>query len=399
MEDRSLETILKLWLIKDLGLKTINKILNAAVLQHKSNLNDIFQISVDEIAKKYQIPLKHALLIQQNKHNASWKYELAKASDHKVKIISLFDKKYPYLLKQIAYPPPIIYYKGNIEFDFSRSISIVGTRNASMYGVNCTKKIIKQLAKIDNQITIISGLAIGIDSIAHKCALENRLKTIAVLGNGLASIYPKSNTYLAEQILGSGGALISEVPVNNAPLAKNFPLRNRIISGLSPVLMVMEASLKSGSLITARLAQEQNREVFALPGPIDAASYEGSLSYIKQSKANLLTKAEDVILFLDTQYQRQSIPTQVLNNIERSQQKTDLQFNSLIVPALKDELETKIFNCLSNNKILIDEIINETGLDTAKVLGVLMEFQMRGFLEHKENGSYQLKPNVKFKLI
>jgi len=220
-------------------------------------------------------------------------YEMEKLEKENINIMTIQDDSYPKLLKEIYDPPAMLYVKGSFKPNDELSLGIVGTRNISEYGKQITPIITSQLTKAG--ITIISGLARGVDSLAHQIALDNKGRTIAVLGSGIdsKSIYPAVNKYLAEKI-SENGAVISEFPINTKPLPQNFPQRNRIISGLSLGILVIEASQKSGSMITARNALEQNRDVFAIPGHILSENSLGPNNLIKMG-AKLVTKTSDIL--------------------------------------------------------------------------------------------------------
>lgn len=203
-----------------------------------------------------------------------------------IDIISIEDKQYPYILKEIYDPPICLYIRGNKEILNNKSISIVGCRKATDYGRKVARDFAYNISKQD--INIISGLAIGIDSEAHLGAVEANKKTIAVLGNGLDTIYPKENINLSQKILDSGGTIISEYPLGTKPKKENFPARNRIISGMSNGLLVVEAKEKSGTLITVDFALEQGRDVFVVPGNIVSENSAGTNDLIKQG-AKLVT--------------------------------------------------------------------------------------------------------------
>lgn len=203
-----------------------------------------------------------------------------------IDIISIEDKQYPNILKEIYDPPICLYIRGNKEILNNKSISIVGCRKATDYGRKVARDFAYNVSKQD--INIISGLAIGIDSEAHLGAVEANKKTIAVLGNGLDTIYPKENINLSQKILDSGGAIISEYPLGIKPKKENFPARNRIISGMSNGLLVVEAKEKSGTLITVDFALEQGRDVFVVPGNIVSENSAGTNDLIKQG-AKLVT--------------------------------------------------------------------------------------------------------------
>jgi len=210
-----------------------------------------------------------------------------------IKKITLSDSNYPRLLKEISDPPQVLYLKGEIKKEDETAIAIVGTRNYTSYGKRIAEEITSDL--VERGITIISGLAKGIDTFVHKTALEKGGRTIAVLGSGidLKSLYPASNRGLAEKII-NNGAILSEYPPGTRAKKYFFPQRNRIISGLSLGVIVVEAPHKSGALITANCALEQNREVFAVPGPVYSSSSEGTNRLI-QSGAKLTMNANDVL--------------------------------------------------------------------------------------------------------
>ncbi len=208
----------------------------------------------------------------------------------RVRAVSIFDDDYPENLKNIYSPPIVIYVKGKIRPEDADAVAIVGSRRPSYYGISACEKLADQL--VSRGITVISGLARGIDTMAHKGALKSG-RTIAVLGSGLNYIYPPENRKLAEEIC-EKGAVISEFPMNTPPNRRNFPKRNRVISGLSLGVLVVEASEKSGSLITANFALEENRELFAVPGEVSSRTSTGSNNLIKQG-AKLAENADDII--------------------------------------------------------------------------------------------------------
>jgi len=209
-----------------------------------------------------------------------------------MQIITIKDKNYPELLKKIYNPPQKLYIFGKLKKQEKYPLAIVGARKISNYGKRITRLFAETLAKAG--MTIVSGLAIGVDGLAHQIALEKNARTIAVLGSGLNIIYPPAHKKLAQGIIDSGGAVISEYPPNTSPTKKTFPARNRIISGLSFGVLVVEASKKSGALITARTAIEQGREVFVIPGRINDFNSEGC-NYLIKMGARLVTDPEEII--------------------------------------------------------------------------------------------------------
>jgi len=218
------------------------------------------------------------------------------STQYKIKIITWQNKAYPKKLRNIYAPPPLLYCFGNIALLKNPAIAIVGSRKITDYGRKVTEKLTGDIVRQFN-LVIISGLAKGVDSVAHKTCLKMNGKTVAVLGSGINVIYPAENKNLYWQIIKSKGLIISEFPPNTTPSAGNFPQRNRIVAGLSQAVIITQAAKKSGSLITARLALEAGIDVFAVPGPIDNHYFEGASWLIKQG-ANLITSIDDLPQFI-----------------------------------------------------------------------------------------------------
>ena len=218
--------------------------------------------------------------------------EWQRISRQNIRLILTDDQEYPSLLREIPFPPLGIYIKGKLPKNNETQVAIVGTRKATMVGRDIAERFAKELG--ENGITIVSGLALGIDSASHLGALKAKAKTIAVLGNEIGSFYPRQNHRLAKQILETGGCIISEYPLGCPTYRNNFLARNRIISGLSTGVIIIEAPFESGSLNTARYAIEQNREIFVVPGPLNNKNYEGSLKLLREG-ARLVTSAENIL--------------------------------------------------------------------------------------------------------
>ncbi|MDD3098509.1 MAG: DNA-processing protein DprA [Candidatus Pacebacteria bacterium] len=258
--------------------------LNALNIAFADNFLKLFSLlssgqSLEEIWKTLYLPQRIDPLRE-------WK----QLKEEKIDFIQTIDKKFPPLLKEINYAPFGIYIKGDIPIQ-QPFIAIVGTRKVSPYGKLVTEKIVQELTKYN--FVIVSGLANGVDTIAHKTALENKGKTIAILGSGIKNIFPLTNRKLAQEIT-KNGALISEYSLRAPALKQYFPWRNRIISGLCLATIVIEAPEKSGALITARFALEQNREIFATPGSIFNKNSSGTHNLIKQG-AKLVSQIEDIL--------------------------------------------------------------------------------------------------------
>jgi DNA processing protein len=217
--------------------------------------------------------------------------ELERVERAGVRLISCEDAGYPAALAQIPAPPPLLYVRGQISGVDDWSVAVVGTRSPTTYGREATRRIVGELAAAG--VTVVSGLAIGVDTIAHAAALETGGRTIAVLGSGLDQVYPERNRALAEQIV-ANGALVSEFPLGTRPTPQLFPVRNRIISGLSLGTLVVEAGEKSGALITVRFALEQGRDVFAVPGPIFSPKSAGPNQLIRDG-AGLVSRGQDIL--------------------------------------------------------------------------------------------------------
>jgi DNA processing protein len=298
------------------------------------------------------------------KTKVDWKLvgkQLELMEKNQVQLLTFKDEAYPENLKAIYDPPPFLFIKGEIEERDRNAIAIVGSRAASPYGKKIAEKIGRELAK--RGITIISGLAWGIDSIGHLAALKENSRTIAVFGSGLDVIYPSENRKLAEKII-RNGAILSEFFMGTKPERPNFPRRNRLISGLSLGVVVIEAGPKSGALLTAQHALEQNREVFAVPGNIGAKTSEGTNKLIKEG-AKLVTKVEDILEEL------KMITT--LEQKERSRIEKDLSQLS--------EAERIIYNLITDEPYHIDKIAQNTNVATSQALSTLLSLELKGFIK------------------
>lgn len=274
------------------------------------------------------------------------------------------DSLYPAILKEIPDAPERIFVRGNWSnmmqaMQNIEAIGVVGSRKATPYGIATTKQLVGSIA---SNTIIVSGLAYGIDALSHEMSLAAGGLTIAVLGSGLddASIYPAKHLSLAKEIVGKGGVLISEHPVGTPPLPHHFPLRNRIIAGLSSKILVIEAGEKSGALITAKLALDYNREVLAIPGSIMNEMSAGPNSLI-QAGATPVLKASDIV---------------VISSNQKSQNLTDD--------------EQKIYKALVSNPLHLDAIVRETELPTAIVMSTLTMLEMKGVVINSGSGTFSI---------
>ncbi|MEW6006919.1 MAG: DNA-processing protein DprA [bacterium] len=260
-----------------IGLNMIRGIPSYKLNLLLKNLADPFSASYSSL--KEIIEEEWADLICKERKKIDIKKEIKLAKENGIRIIVVEDEEYPESLKLISDPPIVLYIKGKIIPDDKLSIAIVGSRHSSSYGRNVCEMLGRELSKLG--FTIVSGMARGIDTIAHRACLEAKGRTIAVLGSGLLNVYPSENKPLFEKIC-ENGAVISEFPLDTPPFKDNFPRRNRIIAGLSLGCVVVEAKERSGALITARLAMESGREVFAVPGEITKETSKGTNKLIKE---------------------------------------------------------------------------------------------------------------------
>ena len=281
--------------------------------------------------------------------------ELKKAKDLGVYILTFRDQGYPKNLLQIYDPPPLLYVRGKLDKGDSPMVAMVGSRKGSPYGRAVTKKISKALAAVG--VTVVSGMARGIDTCAHLGSLEAGGMTLAVLGCGIDIMYPPENERLFLDII-DHGAVISEFPLSTPPEGKNFPKRNRIISGLSLGVVIVEATADSGSLITASHALEQGREVFAVPGNVGMATSQGTHALIKQG-AKLVEGAQDILVEIIPQFEGTVIREET--------------------PALNDE-EDGILQILSHNPLHIDEISRLSQMEIRRVSTILLELELKGVI-------------------
>lgn len=276
------------------------------------------------------------------------------------KIVTYWDNKYPQLLKNIYYPPLILYILGNVIDNDSQSISIVGTRTATNYGKSMVTKFTTSL--VENNITIVSGMARGIDSIAHKTAIKQNGRTLAIIGSGLDVIYPPENKKLFHDIK-EQGAVISEFPLGTNPDAQNFPKRNRIIAGISLGTLIVETRNNGGAMQTAKHALDQNKEVFAIPGNLTSEQSNGTNTLIQRNGAKLVTEPDDLLIELQLK-----LKPEIGINIPKP--KLDLSL-----------FEEKIYNLLDQEPKQIDKIASESSLSISDSLINLLSLEFKGIVQ------------------
>lgn len=296
--------------------------------------------------------------------------EIEKLERKKYSILTLEDEDYPEYLRETFDPPFVLYCAGKVEALKGPAVSVVGARKPSPYGRAVAEKLARELAS--RGIVVVSGMARGIDSIAHWGALEGG-KTVAVLGSGLENIYPRENRRLFEKII-ERGAVISEFPAKSRPLGFHFPIRNRIISGLSLALVVVEATKKSGSLISARLALDQNREVMAVPGNITSDLSQGT-NWLIKTGAKLIECWEDVAEELPSPLKEE------LLSQKKEEKKRPISLNPR---------EEKVFSLLKPDSLAhIDELIEGSDLSVSEVLSVLLNLELKGLIVQRPGKYFQ----------
>jgi DNA processing protein len=345
----SLEALVALNMAGSIGSSRLDKL-----LEYFIRPQDIFNASVSELIRVSGIGENLAGRIHSFKKEDLEK-ELKAAAKLDLKIITITGAGYPENLRNIPGAPIVLYVKGEIRPEDNFAIGIVGSRQASFYGLSTAEKFASELSA--QGFTIVSGMARGVDTSAHRGALKVSGRTLAVMGSGFNNIYPRENKELAEEI-SRVGAVISEFPLNEQPLKENFPRRNRIISGLSLGLLVTEAARNSGALITADFALEQGREVFALPGKIDSESSSGTNALIKQG-AKLVTGVEDILEeFSLTPVSPEKIGVSPKHN-------------------LKNEEENRLYGLITPGGVSLDELIEKANMDIPEISAILLALQLR----------------------
>jgi len=361
--------LLHLSLIKNVGPASILKIINK--LKNDFYLQDLYFCQVGDFVKKFGLSIRISKIIFDGlKDKKNLEEELSLIEKYKIELLSFLDEKYPESLKQIYHPPLIIYSKG-ASLQSSKKIAIVGSRKADNYGKKTIKNILPELIK--NNYTIVSGGAVGIDSIAHEETIKLGGETIAIFGSGLMCPYPKSNKELFRKIVQNSGTLISSFPLKTPPSRGNFPARNRIISGLSDGCLVIQAARKSGALITTNFALDQGKQVFAVPGPIENEISQGCHKLIQQG-AKLVTCANDIF---------EELGAQILKP-ERS-----ITTERPITPAKQIlKHESPILKHLSH-PCSIDELSNKTKFSVEKLQAELFSLQLNGKVRQNFAGLWE----------
>jgi DNA processing protein len=344
--------LLKLYSIPGIGSVRMRQLIGTF-----GSPQEVLDAPVQKLIRVPSIDRAIALKIKRDVDDKFVQQQLDLLNKFEIKIMSFWDEGYPEPLKRIFDPPAFIFYKGNFNPEDKLALAIVGTRVPTQYGKIVTEQICRNL--VENGITVVSGLARGVDTLAHRSAVINKGRTIAVLGSGLDTIYPPENRKLAEEIV-QCGALISEYPLGTLPDAGNFPRRNRIISGLSMGVLIIEAGIKSGALITAFQALEQNREVFAIPGPITSGKSAGTNQLIKEG-AKLVQNISDILKELEG-----PLKLKTGNGAQK-------------VMSLSG-VEKEIYDLLGKEPVHVDRLVQSSRKSAPEVLTALLSLELMGLI-------------------
>lgn len=345
-----------------IGSQTLKK----ALAPFGDNPEKLWKAGNSDLRRKMDPKIAELIIEAKNLFNPET--EIEKLQKFNIGYMTMYDKEYPKLLAEVPDGPVILYIRGSMKALKIPSIAVVGSRKFTHYG----QKVAYQLSKSCSEagLGIVSGLALGIDAVAHKAALDAGGITIGVLGCGLDRIYPASNLSLAREIIEKNGAVISEFPPGTPPMKYNFPTRNRIIAGLSLGTLVVEAAEQSGALITAYQALEYNREVFAVPGNVDSEMSKGT-NLLIQKGAKLITKPEDIL---------EEFNIEAKKTEEKSRE---------ILP--ENENEKAILEILSSGEKLVDTIVSTSKLNIISVNTALTIMEMKGTVENIGGGRYKIR--------
>lgn len=354
------------WLcnIKGIGHKKIKKLLQ--VFESPYN---IYKAKEKEYNLIKVLKEKDILQLIKTKNEKKLFLKYNQLVDNNIKLVTIDDECYPNRLKNIYDPPYVLYVRGQFPDQNKLCIAIVGARKSTIYGREMARYFARKLA--ENNVEIISGLAKGIDTAAHKGALESNGNTYGVLGNGLKVCYPKENQELSRQ-MGKKGGLITEYDLNILPNPAHFPLRNRIISGLSQGILVIEAAKKSGSLITVEMGLEQGREIFAIPGRVTDIYSEGTNNLIKMG-AKLVSNVDDILEEFKLQ-----INSKMVNDTKKQNK----------IQELLDKTEKKVYSCLSLEPKFIDDIANISKMNIQDIMHILFMLEMKGVVKQLPNKNF-----------
>lgn len=362
--------------VPNFGVRTARVVLKKTGVEHAE---DLFSLTVNDLLKVHGIGKERAVSLTQFDDWGKVDKILEKTDKSGAQLLSLSDPAYPMLLKQTFDPPIILWVKGNPAALSKPGIAVVGTRNPGRYGLNQAEKWSREICKAGLQIN--SGLAYGVDAIAHKTAVESGGTTVAVLGSGIDRIYPNRNIRLAAEIIEKNGAVVTEYPPGTKPDAVNFPERNRIVSGISYGTLVVESGVKGGSMITARLALDQNREVFVIPHPLKYLKGEGCNYLIRTGQGKLVQTMDDLLEELSFQTE----------NGADAEAEPDVTSKKWETAEQLSEREVDLCETLSENSLHIDLLAEKMETEPYKLSPILLELEMKGLIKQKAGKYFELK--------
>ena len=342
------------------------------LLQHFGSASDVFKAKQSELEKLEGIGVVRAQSIKNFNDFSVAQKEIEFIEKYKIRTLFLTDADYPQRLLNCYDSPTLLFYKGTANLNASKVLAIVGTRSDTDYGKQFTEKLVRDLSNQD--ILIVSGLAYGIDATAHKAAVKNGLPTVGVVGHGLDKIYPSDHTTLAKDMIKEGGGILSEFFSGTKPDKHNFPLRNRVVAGLSDATVVVETHAKGGSMITAKLADAYNRDVFAVPGRTTDSKSEGCNHLIKYNKAMLLTSADDLLEVMGWQQKKK----------EKSKKQKELFIE------LSTEEKLLIHMLQEKETVHIDEMNISSGLSSSAIAAALLNLELQNVIASLPGKSYKL---------
>lgn len=361
-----------------MALKHINGVSDSIIsliVQNRGTISGIFQERPDFFYGLNIQDVTAEKILAKSFNEQAIESQIKRAESAGVSIITLEDERYPKMLKEIHTPPALLYVKGNHECLNNICVGVVGSRSCSKMAENFAYKLSRELSAVG--ITIVSGFAYGIDIAAHKGAVETGA-TACVLGSGLANIYPAAHTKYIDTIIEKGGCLVSEFMLDEAPLPQNFPRRNRVISGLSKAIAVIEAGYKSGSLITCRFALEQNRDIFAVPA-FPATKNSATNSLLRQG-AKFLETSLDIIS--DLQYDLK---------IKLDEENSEAIGKSIKSIKIEDETGRKIYDVLSVEPLSLNSICMKLNIDIVSAMNAISDLELDGLVEKTSDGKYIIK--------
>ena len=342
------------------------------LIQHFGEVSAIFKAKTSTLEKIEGIGSVRAKSIKEfdDFHIAEKEQEFIEK--YKIKTFFLTDKDYPKRLLNCYDSPTLLFYKGTADLNASKIVAIVGTRTNTEYGKQFTEKLVKDLSELN--ITIISGLAFGIDAMAHKAALKHGLPTVGVVGHGLDKIYPSENSSLAKEMIKEEGGILSEFFSGTKPDKHNFPLRNRIVAGISDATVVVETNIKGGSMITGNLANAYNRDVFAVPGRTTDTKSSGCNHLIKYNKAILLTDADELL--------------ELMGWKEKSKTKTKKQKELFIELTPEEKQVVQLLQ--AKETVSIDEINLSSGLSSSTIAAAILNLELQNIVASLPGKMYKL---------